>query len=107
MITLPRRRLLGAFASLLAAPAIVKADALMKIGAPRIVGKNPLLAFPYGRSPGMALIEDIRALNALIQAQYYRDLMVLGRAQMLIEETPDRKWFKLQHIPLCDAEQTA
>ena len=44
---LNRRGIFGAFAGIVAAPALVRADSIMQIRSIRVVAKSPLLAMPY------------------------------------------------------------
>lgn len=66
MIELPRRRILTGLASLIAAPAIVRASSLMPVRAlsvhPGAWMSTNLWAYPYGRSPGMDAVDQIAKL---------------------------------------------
>lgn len=65
MIEPTRRRFITGLASLIAAPAIVRASSLMPV---RVLPVDPGTwmtmdpwPYPYGRSPGMNVMEELRA----------------------------------------------
>lgn len=69
MIT--RRGFTIGLAGLVAAPAVVKIESLMRLrSTPQLIMPLPF----YGRSPVMSILEDIRLMQEQINQSYYTDL---------------------------------
>lgn len=71
MIT--RRGFIIGLAELVAAPAVVKIESLMRLrSTPQLI--VPEFLPVYGRSPVMSVLEDIRLMQEQINQSYYVDL---------------------------------
>lgn len=75
-----RRSFLTGLSALIAAPAIVRAESLMKVRAPRIVVPRweADLIMPYGRSPMMDALSELRELRELWEREIM-DAVCFGR----------------------------